>query len=145
MVDSRGASIAVEMCSTLWIVQHGHWRKCILMVVRRCGFNFLKIFLGGGRAFLLVHAGVVYWLSCFWLVAMLQCWGSCTVAGGMLLLMMLYKCCWLCFCWWFCFFSLFSFMFFKKEWSTAFSLSGTALYSTTFGGLGGGSHCSSWK
>jgi len=22
------------------------------MVVRRCGFNFLKIFLGGGRAFL---------------------------------------------------------------------------------------------
>uniref|UniRef100_A0A914KP11 Candidate secreted effector n=1 Tax=Meloidogyne incognita TaxID=6306 RepID=A0A914KP11_MELIC len=84
MVDSRGASIAVEMCSTLWIVQHGHWRKCILMVVRRC-----------------VHAGVVYWLSCFWLVAMLQCWGSCTVAGGMLLLMMLYKCCWLCFCWWY--------------------------------------------
>nr|CAD2198468.1 unnamed protein product [Meloidogyne enterolobii] len=58
------------------------------MVVRRC-----------------VHAGVVYWLSCFWLVAMLQCWGSCTVAGGMLLLMILYKCFWLCFCWWFCFFS----------------------------------------
>uniref|UniRef100_A0A914NJT1 Candidate secreted effector n=1 Tax=Meloidogyne incognita TaxID=6306 RepID=A0A914NJT1_MELIC len=80
------ASIAVEMCSTLWIVQHGHWRKCILMVVRRSCWCCLLAFLllvGG-------HASVCLTL-CFSKKTFLrffsfQVLGSCTVAGGMLLL-----------------------------------------------------------
>nr|CAD2204028.1 unnamed protein product [Meloidogyne enterolobii] len=71
------------MCSTLWSVQHGHWKK---------------MHFGGGD-------------------------GSCTVAGGMLLLVMSGG--------------------FASVGGYASSV--LALYSTTFGGLGGGSHCSSWK